>query len=265
MSKTRQSGLGAIEPSGIRSLAVRLPPGHTIGAHAHGWSQIVFASRGALSVEAGARRWVVPPLRCLWVPAGVVHAVATIGETWVRTVYVRPDLAPSAPAGIGVFEVSPLLREALVEVTRIGVLDDADAVHRALGTVVIGLMVRADPVGVELPLPVDPRARRVADRVIGAPGARASVALVSRGCGASPRTIERVFRAETGMSVGRWRQQARIQHAVRRLAEGASVVRTAQECGYDSVSAFVAMFRRALGETPGRYTVRGRDAEARDA
>jgi AraC-like DNA-binding protein len=55
------------------------------------------------------------------------------------------------------------------------------------------------------------------------------------------------------MSFGRWRQQARLQHAVRRLAEGASVSAIALECGYESTSAFVSMFKLALGTTPGKY------------
>lgn len=246
---------------GIRSLAMRLPPGHRIEAHAHEWSQIVFASRGALAVESGARRWVVPPTRCLWVPAGAVHSVVALGEARVRTVYVHPvKSAPVAPV-IGVFEVSPLLRETIAEIARIGAIDDSVAVHRALGTLVIELLHRADAVRVELPLPADPRARRAADRVIASPGSRSSAAVAARGCGASPRTLERLFVAETGMSFGRWRQQARIQHAVRRLAEGAPVSRVAHECGYQSVSAFVSMFRRTLGATPGRYAS-GQDHDA---
>ena len=61
-------------------------------------------------------RWVVPPLRCLWVPAGVSHRVQTIGEVWLRTVYIRPDRASTVTASLRVLDVSPLLRELLLEV-----------------------------------------------------------------------------------------------------------------------------------------------------
>jgi AraC-like DNA-binding protein len=41
--------------------------------------------------------------------------------------------------------------------------------------------------------------------------------------------------------------------AVARLAEGQAVTTVAYDLGYESPSAFIAMFRRNLGHTPGRY------------
>ena len=60
------------------------------------------------------------------------------------------------------------------------------------------------------------------------------------------------------MTFGRWRQQVRLLHALRRLAEGASVTTAALDVGYDSTSAFIAMFKRNLGTTPGGYFRGGR-------
>jgi len=37
------------------------------------------------------------------------------------------------------------------------------------------------------------------------------------------------------------------------LAAGHSVTSVALQVGYDGTSAFIAMFRRATGRTPGRY------------
>lgn len=73
--------------------------------------------------------------------------------------------------------------------------------------------------------------------------------------GASKRTIERIFIAQTGMSFGRWRQQARLLHALRLLAVGESVTAVALEAGYDSTSAFISMFKKAFGTTPSRYHI----------
>jgi len=75
----------------------------------------------------------------------------------------------------------------------------------------------------------------------------------ARYLGMSTRTLTRTFRRETGMSFGAWRQLVRLRHGLARLALGDAVARAAEESGYDSVSSFVAAFRRALGTTPGRY------------
>lgn len=79
------------------------------------------------------------------------------------------------------------------------------------------------------------------------------VETVVKGSGASRRTLERLFQSETGMTIGRWRQQLRLIHAVHLLASGSSVTSAALEVGYDSTSAFIAMFKQATETTPGRY------------
>jgi AraC-like DNA-binding protein len=218
---------------------------------------VVYAARGVLAVEAASTRWVVPPLRCLWVPAGVAHRVETIGEVLLRTVYIRSDRSRTVAASLRVLDVSPLMRELLLEVVRVGILDDERAEHRALALLMLAEIGNAPQLGVALTLPVDPRARAVAERVCRGLRAAsediATLAELTRGVGISPRTTERLFVKETGMSFGRWRQQARLQFAVRRLGDGVPVTTVAFECGYDSVSAFITMFKRAFGTTPGQY------------
>jgi AraC-like DNA-binding protein len=55
------------------------------------------------------------------------------------------------------------------------------------------------------------------------------------------------------MTFRQWQQQARLLGGLVRLAEGESVTSVALDVGYENPSAFIAMFRRALGVTPGRY------------
>lgn len=237
----------------VRSLALRLPSGHTLGAHQHDWAQVVYAVRGTLAVRATAREWVVPPLRSVWLPAGQEHGIETIGEIWMRTVYIRPDLARGAPDSIHVLEVSALLRELLLEIVRIGALHLADPTHSALTRVLLDQLGAARTLGLSLPIPTDPRASAIARRVQLSPGENTPLSVLVRGTGASVRTAERLFQNQTGLAFGRWRQQARLQLAVRLLAEGNSVTAVALDCGYDSVSAFVSMFKKAMGTTPGHY------------
>jgi len=102
-------------------------------------------------------------------------------------------------------------------------------------------------------MPSDDRARRVAADVQAAPSTAASVTRLARRAGAGRRTIERLFLAETKMTVGEWRRRARLLHGMRRLSAGASVTDAALDAGYSSVSAFIATFRKTFGVTPGRY------------
>jgi AraC-like DNA-binding protein len=110
---------------------------------------------------------------------------------------------------------------------------------------------------IDLPMPRDPRALRAARLVRSRPEARLTLAEASRESGASGRTLERLFRNETGLAFGTWRQRARLLRALQLLAESENVTSTAIAVGYESTSAFVAAFRRAIGTTPGQYFKNG--------
>ena len=236
-----------------RSLALRIAAGEHIEEHAHDWPQLVFAARGALMVKVSNRRWVVPTSRALWLPAGISHSLETLGQVWMRTLYLSPSHPPAAGIDICVLDVRPLLRELIFEVAGIGSLEAEDVVHRNLFGLINSTIAQAQQLSLALPMPIDARACKVAERAQTTLNRGASLAELAEGCGASVRTVERLFLAETGLSFGHWRQQARLQHALRRLAERVAVGQVAEECGYESVSAFVSMFRTALGTTPGQY------------
>lgn len=247
----------------VRSLALRLPPGSEIGAHDHPWPQLVYASRGVLSVTTATGAWVVTPERGVWVDHQVEHAITTSGEVWMRSLYfapgrMTPPPSDPTPADRVVLTVTPLLRELVAEVVRLQFLDDRRPEHAHLAAVLGDQLHAASPVPHDLALPRDPRARAVADRVRAEPGSRDSLEVLAAGCGAAPRTIERLFLKETSLSFGRWRQRARLLHALCLLAEGRPVTEVSIEAGYDSPSAFIAMFKRTIGTTPGRYVAQTR-------
>jgi AraC-like DNA-binding protein len=108
-------------------------------------------------------------------------------------------------------------------------------------------------VPLQLPAPRESRALHVAEILLDDPCDRRPLEVLCKAAGASKRTIERAFRADTGLTFGKWRQQLSLLHAIRLLAAGNDVTRVALDVGYSTPSAFIAMFRRALGTTPGDY------------
>jgi AraC-like DNA-binding protein len=103
-----------------------------------------------------------------------------------------------------------------------------------------------------LPLPSDRRLRTICSRLLEAPENDDTLDRWSETVGASARTLARLFRQETGLTFGQWRQQLRLVEAMARLALGDSVAHVADQLGYQSSSSFIAMFRREIGETPQR-------------
>jgi len=75
-------------------------------------------------------------------------------------------------------------------------------------------------------------------------------------CRLSVRQLTRGFRASRGCSIGDYVAQSRVDHARRLLATDQTVRTIAHSLGFSSTSAFAYAFRRATGETPGRFRQR---------
>jgi AraC-like DNA-binding protein len=237
----------------VRSLAAGYSPSYVIHAHSHEWGQLIYASRGVMSVHTEASYRVVPPNRAVWVPAGIEHRVEMSGAVSMRTLYFAPSLTDAVPAECSVLNVSPLLRELILHVVSLGMLDRRLPEHDRLIGVLLDQLRALDTVPLQLPMPRDRRASMVAKTLQANPGDTSSLEQLARRSGATKRTIERRFNSETGLTFGRWRQQLVLLHALKLLASGESVTSVALELGYESTSAFISMFKRALGSTPRRY------------
>jgi len=240
----------------VRTFAAGLHAGTVLPAHRHGWGQLVFAASGVMQVTTEDTAWTIPPTRAIWVPAGVHHAIAARGEVAMRTLYIDRPRSDPLPAQPRVITVAPLLRELILHVLQVGMLDPRRPAHDRLAGLLVDLLLDARPEDLALPLPHDPRALRLAQAWRDNPADARDLSEAAKTVGASLRTLQRLFPRETGLTLEAWRQKARLVHAVVRLAAGASVTDAALDCGYQSPAAFSEAFARQFGVTPGRFTPR---------
>jgi AraC-like DNA-binding protein len=132
-------------------------------------------------------------------------------------------------------------------------LYDEDGPDGRLANVLLDQLAVAPVEKLNCPMPMDAKLRKIADAMMADPSDCATIAEWGRRVGTAERTLARILQRETGMSFGRWRQQLHILIALRQLAEGMPVQTVALDLGYESASAFITMFRKALGKPPGRY------------
>lgn len=237
----------------LRTLRVRYDHGHEIGDHVHGWGQLVYAASGAIHVAAVGSIWLIPSARAVWLSPGTTHRLRMRGETQLRTVYVPPEQCATlsnAPLGLSVV---PLLRELILELSRIGVIDGADLFHSAIGEAFLATLARAERLPLMLIMPIDRRAMRVAEAILSDPADVVDLSRLVRDSGGSLRTIQRRFHVETGMALSEWHQQARLIAGAGTLLDGHSVTEAALAAGYSGVSAFIHAFRKRFGHTPSQF------------
>ena len=233
--------------------------------HRHPWPQLTLSAQGVIRVNTERGTIIAPPMRAVWVPAGMEHSIDVVEDAELRTVYLHA-LAPSPDEGwtrCVVLEMGPLLHALLLSLDTApdGVEPPRHAACREHEILVAPLLRRelqAAPqvrMGVPLPHAVtgDKRLRALCQAVLRAPGRHATLAEWSAEAGASERTAARLFRSELGLSWQQWRQQALLAHALPLLARGLPVAHVAAASGYASDSAFIAMFRSAMGRSPRHF------------
>lgn len=239
-------------PLPVLGCAVDYPDRMVVARHSHRRAQLIHAVSGAMTVCTDHGSWVVPPTRGVWVPAGVEHWITMAGAVRMRTLFIAPERATALPGQCAVVAVSPLLRELILAALAV---DQHAATWRDLQVLELAVeeirFLEVQPL--HLPMPAEPRIARICHALLADPADKRPLAAWAAWAGLSERTAARVFIASCGMSFGRWRQQLRLIDALTRLARGEPVLNVALDLGYDSPSAFSAMFRKALGRPPSAY------------
>ncbi|MFV0489483.1 MAG: AraC family transcriptional regulator, partial [Vibrio fluvialis] len=237
-------------PVAVAVMQKHFSSGHVIAPHSHRRDQLLYAASGTMRVRTDTHSWIVPPERALYMPGGVVHSVSMRNAVEMRTLYIAPHSHQKLPATCVVITPSSLLKELIG-----ALLDEPENYDRSnrgrwLGELILDEMGRSKTLNLSIPMPSDSRLARVCEHVIEHPGDNGSLGDFAELAAASERTLARICESELGMGFAAWRQQVRFHFALEYLARGTPVGEVAHACGYSSVSAFTAAFRKNFGHPP---------------
>ena len=237
----------------IVGMVKEIESGYVIQRHQHIRSQLLYASSGVMTVETDIGIWIVPPLRAVWIPAYTHHQILASGHVSMRTLYLHAEIDTGLPERCCVISITPLLRELILHAVAMPLVYELNSPEERLMNVILDQIKAVDIAPLELPIPKDNRLKKIYQHLADRPEDNRTLAEWGKKVGATSRTLARRFRVETGMTFGQWRQQVRILEALKRLAMNEPVTTVAIELGYESPSAFISMFKKALGKTPGQY------------
>lgn len=240
-------------PQPIIAFSRELGAGELLPFHKHRRAQLVYASRGVMTITTKTGAYVIPPQLAVWMPPKVLHQTEASNAVHLQSLFIEESRTTHLPTEVCVLQVSALLRELILAASE-GDKEYPEASPKARMMAVILDQIAAQPVAsLALPMPADTRLSKIVQTLIEHPSDPRSLDQWAQEVGASKRTLTRLFPKETGMSFREWRQQRRLLRALELLATGESVTSVALEVGYENTSAFIAMFQRSLGTTPARY------------
>ncbi|VVE20566.1 AraC family transcriptional regulator [Pandoraea iniqua] len=243
-------------PPPVAIVATDPPSRAAYPMHSHRHGQLIHAIAGVMIVRTNEGSWVVPTGRAVWVPGDTEHAIEMAGEVQMRTVFVAPGVRTALPAKCRVITVTPLLRELILAAGTLTPAAVTSDVHCRDGRVV-ALMLdeieQAPALSLHVPMPQHPALAALCMALIHDPSQPVTLAGWAQTAHMNERTLARTFKRETGMTHGAWCRHARLLLSLPRLATGTPILTLALEHGYDSPSAFAAMFRKTLGVPPSEY------------
>ena len=252
ISPERQSLLEAYDRSDRSAVGFSMdyPDGLSSGMHCHPKAQLIYAVSGVMRIETTDAFFVLPPTKALFLPADEQHSILMEGAVAMRELFIEPTFAEKVATEARVFAVTPLLRELIVALCDEPVDWDESGRTPHIVALILSEIASAKTLFTKLPSPKEARLSRVANAILEMPSDPRSLEDWAETCGASGRTLARLFYKETGMTFGQWRLQARLNAAFIMLATDGDISKVAQKVGFSSQSAFGVAFKRTFGLTP---------------
>ncbi|MDT8912552.1 helix-turn-helix transcriptional regulator [Amycolatopsis sp. PS_44_ISF1] len=236
----------------VLAISTDYPPGHLLPRHRHRRAQFLYGATGSMRVETADGTWTVPTRRAVLIPPGTDHSVL-MTDVSTCSLYLEPSAVPWFPRRCRAVEVAPLLRELLLAAVEIEPEYARHGRDAALNALLLHEVSRCLPLPLELPLPRDERLRALCESFAKSPDVHDAPARWAARLHLSERTLNRLFRAETGLSFLQWRRRACVLHALPLLAADRPVAEVAAGLGYGSPAAFSTMFTQLLGAPPKDY------------
>lgn len=222
--------------------------------HAHPRGQLLWGAKGILRVTTEKAVWVVPSTYAVWIPGGHYHQVSNETDTQTRNLYIDPSFCVrNRTDEVTMLKMSSLMREVIVKLTEnTDSLAERTAYH--LGLVALDELESLEKYELYIPSGEDPRLKRLIRIMVNNPDQMLLLEELAIQVGASTRTIERLFKSETGLTFRQWRSRFRLMNSLEKIAQGQNTTWVAHSLGYSSVSSFISSFKALFGCTPQEYT-----------
>lgn len=220
--------------------------------HYHSKDQLAWMPGGAMELTVSGTRWHLRRDRFAWIPAGTLHEMAFTEPGEVINLYTDVRLRPRGERWTRscVVEVEDLAGSLLWHLVN----EPRDAARARLCLSLLCDLLQSATVSHDtLALPADPRAQRIAARLLADPADARELSDWAHELGVSERTLTRAFLASAGCTFRQWRQSARMHAAAGLLARGERVAVVAERVGYATSSGFIAAFADRFGTTPFAY------------
>lgn len=221
------------------------------------WGELAYLVAGSIVMRTREGSYLGQATRAVWIPPGLLHEWYMPEASSNRSLFIHLSALDHAPRFLHLHavEVTPLLRELILAMSDCDPCEGS-SVDKRLFQVFLDTLSRATTVENPLTMPVNHRLVELCTGVLMHPDVSVCLREWSQQMCVSEKTLARLFKRQTGQTIGKWVQNARLQRAMEYIEAGQSITEVALNCGYTSLSAFIVAFKKHFGTTPGAYGTR---------
>lgn len=214
------------------------------------WGKVGYAVAGVIDATIEGKRFCCPPHYATWIPADALHCCHNRNMVSFVSVHIERHLCDGMPDSACTLALSPLIKAIIADFETRGVTEPKTEEDVRLALVLVDQLKKAPRRESYLPFSDDLMVRPITDALHKDPGDGRSLAEWASALDTTERTLSRRFQSCLGMSFNEWRQRLKLVASLPLIEEGRPVQEIASELGYNSPSAFIAMFRRQTGTSP---------------
>ncbi|MBP8006090.1 MAG: helix-turn-helix transcriptional regulator [Acinetobacter sp.] len=237
----------------VYAFSENYPHGHIEDWHSHDRIQLIHTLTGVIRVQTHEGIWIIPPGRGVWIPAQKAHALLSSGDVKARGVFIETSASTSLINECRVVAVPALLRELMSSAMEIRTAIQSNSRNERLLQLILDEVQILPALAFNLPDPQSPKLQQLCQRIKGDLVLEWNLEDTAQQLHISSKTLARHFQRETGLHFSHWVRQAKVMQAMIDLAMNKPVLNVALDLGYDSPSAFSAMFKREISMTPSDY------------
>ena len=237
----------------IYAFSENYPHGHIEDWHSHDRIQLIHTLTGVIRIQTHEGIWIIPPGRGVWIPAHKPHALLSSGDVKARGVFIEDTLQHDIQNECRVVAIPALLRELISSAMDIQNEIQPESRNERLLQLILDEVRLLPALAFNLPDPQSPKLQQLCQRIKENLALEWSLEESAQQLHISSKTLARHFQKETGLHFSHWVRQAKLMQAMIDLAMNKPVLNVALDLGYESPSAFSAMFKRETSMTPSDY------------
>lgn len=237
----------------VYAFSENYPHGHIEDWHSHDRIQLIHTLTGVIRVQTHEGVWIIPPGRGVWIPAHKPHALLSSGDVRARGVFIENTTQHDIQNECRVVAIPALLRELMSSAMDIQNEIQPESRNERLLQLILDEVRLLPVLAFNLPDPQSPKLQQLCQRIKENLALEWRLEESAQQLHISSKTLARHFQKETGLHFSHWVRQAKLMQAMIDLAMNKPVLNVALDLGYESPSAFSAMFKRETSMTPSDY------------